>query len=277
MKETVSASYIIAILQVWRNLYENFKRLPVLLVDKRRTIIRRRHRYGDKVSQLAFYLEPPSLQLFSFIFEVRCFDKYIIQFTAKTPHTPFYLFDNINYTGLIVPILDWLRFQYDRIERFLHRLYLSNYLSNDRIATTRMATINQQQQQHRVTHRNRQRSRTHSMPDLVPLLLSSPCTTTTMSGVGPSNNELQEQSTTTTLEPAFEQDSMYPLGWLVYHPIVGVITKTEADALEQQVCCKEQEATKDNSYDEDLAIDTIKRTSSLKVETKEIESDSTSS
>jgi len=176
-----------------------------------------------------------------------------------------------------VPILDWLRFQYDRIERFLHRLYLSNYLSNDRIATTRMATINQQQQQHRVTHRNRQRSRTHSMPDLVPLLLSSTCTTTTMSGVGPSNNELQEQSSTTTLEPAFEQDSMYPLGWLVYHPIVGVITKTEADALEQQVCCKEQEATKDNSYDEDLAIDTIKRTSSLKVETKEIESDSTSS
>lgn len=34
------------------------------------------------------------------------------------------------------------------------------------------------------------------------------------------------------LEPAFQQEAEYPEGWLVYHRILGVVKKTEADHFE---------------------------------------------
>ena len=66
--------------------------------------------------------------------------------------------------------------------------------------------------------RNRHRTR-QSIPDLeviIPKLDES---------MSKSNSrQLQEN-----LEPAFEQSNMYPQGWMVYHPLLGVVTKIESD------------------------------------------------
>jgi hypothetical protein len=40
--------------------------------------------------------------------------------------------------------------------------------------------------------------------------------------------------TPTPLEPAFLNESDYPPGWMVYHPVLGVVFKTEADKYDSQ-------------------------------------------
>lgn len=44
------------------------------------------------------------------------------------------------------------------------------------------------------------------------------------------------------LEPAFLYEDDYPPGWLVYHPVLGVVEKTEADRYDEE---KEREPTPD--------------------------------
>lgn len=43
------------------------------------------------------------------------------------------------------------------------------------------------------------------------------------------------------LEPAFLNERDYPAGWLVYHPVLRVVTKTEAETYDREVAEKQQE------------------------------------
>ena len=72
--------------------------------------------------------------------------------------------------------------------------------------------------------RNRHRTR-QSIPDLEVII--------------PKTNESTSISYSSqwqeTLEPAFEQSNLYPQGWLVYHPLLGVVTKIESDLYQVQI------------------------------------------
>jgi hypothetical protein len=52
----------------------------------------------------------------------------------------------------------------------------------------------------------------------------SPSTTSSSSSSLPNAPSIQEE-----IEPAFLDEKDYPPGWLVYHPVLGVVTKEEAD------------------------------------------------
>lgn len=56
-------------------------------------------------------------------------------------------------------------------------------------------------------------------------------------------------TTPAPLEPAFLKESDYPSGWMVYHPVLGVVVKTEADKYdrEQQREKKQQQQQKISS------------------------------
>lgn len=43
------------------------------------------------------------------------------------------------------------------------------------------------------------------------------------------HHQLEDKENTDPLEPAFLRDEDYPPGWLVFDPVLGVVTKTEAD------------------------------------------------
>jgi hypothetical protein len=47
------------------------------------------------------------------------------------------------------------------------------------------------------------------------------------------------------LEPAFLKESDYPPGWMVYHPVLGVVSKEEADkynkGIQQQTPSRKQQ------------------------------------
>jgi len=54
-----------------------------------------------------------------------------------------------------------------------------------------------------------------------------------------SADRLRARMNTTELEPTFLRESDYPPGWAVYHRILGVVRKTEADEYDERIIYQE--------------------------------------
>jgi hypothetical protein len=88
--------------------------------------------------------------------------------------------------------------------------------------------------------RRRRFSGTANMPELenvIPLTNDNETTSNGMVKKRKSHDAMDE------LEPAFLRDEDYPPGWMVYHPILGVVLKTEADKYQEKKAAETSETT----------------------------------
>ena len=82
---------------------------------------------------------------------------------------------------------------------------------------------------------------------------------------GSIDDGLKIQWNQNSIEPAFLRDSDYPAGWLVYHPVLGVVDKVAADKYNKE---QERQGTPDveDEQEQSPSIDSSDRERSTKVE-----------
>lgn len=96
--------------------------------------------------------------------------------------------------------------------------------------------------------------------DDLPALEATPVAPGALAAVVVSEEETRPKSSpsprtrinTAPLEPAFLRESDYPPGWLVYHRVLGVVTKSEADDYNEKMGFPEDHDGEEDEVEDDL-------------------------